>query len=229
MAFPVVESLTATPLDGDATQHLIAMPAAVNAGDLLIVIFSNDGAATVATPADWNLLDSAVQGTTNRLSNYYKIAVGNEGGTTVDFVTSATEEAVAHVYRISGWHGTTPPEVGTAATGNNTTPDSPQLTPSWGAEDTLWLAAYGADATDTTSAYPTSFTDGQTDSTPAPGSCTVASARRDFNGTVLNPPVFTMAPSEQWVAQTFAIRPSAGVATVDPYPYIGGGYYPVEG
>lgn len=213
MAFPVVESLTATALDGDATAHLIAMPATVNDGDLLITILSNDGPATVTTPANWNLLGSTVHSSnTNRLSNYYKIAVGTEGGTTVDFVTSVAEEAVGHVYRISNWHGTTPPEIGTAADAASTLPNPPTLTPSWGAADTLWLAGYGADATETTSVYPTNYTNGQTDSTPAGGSCTLGSARRELNATSDDPGTFTISASEQWIAQTFAIRPSSAIA-----------------
>lgn len=110
MAFPVVESFTPTIFSTSATAHLVAMPATVNVGDLLIVMFTNNNAtaATVATPGAWNQLHTTASATV-RYGTYYKIADGTEDGTTVDFVTSVSRKAVAHTYRISTWHGTTPP------------------------------------------------------------------------------------------------------------------------
>src|SRR5438105_2517876 len=45
--FPVVESLTATAFPVHATSHAVAMPSTVNAGDLLLAIFTNHAWATV--------------------------------------------------------------------------------------------------------------------------------------------------------------------------------------
>ncbi len=110
MAFPIVESVTATVFDtAAATSHLVAMPAVVNSGELLVAEFVNPGAGTVTTPTGWTQLHTTVSGGSVRLGSYYKVAAGTEGGTTVDFVTSGTVKALAHVYRVSGWHGTTPP------------------------------------------------------------------------------------------------------------------------
>lgn len=225
MAFPVVASLTATVFTSTATAHLVNMPATVNSGDLLITKFVNQVDA-VTTPSGWTQLHSTAN--TVRLGTYYRIADGTEGGIQVNFVTSSPRRAAAHVYRITSWHGTTPPEVGTAATGNSTLPDPPTLSPSWGAEDTLWLAGTGAGAIVTVSVYPTSYTDGADDdaTTTAP---TVASARRELNATSDDPGTFTISGSTTWVAQTLAIRPAAAAAGADPYPYVGGGYYPTEG
>ena len=120
-AFPTVSSATGQPFGADTTDHNVTMPATVNAGDLLIVLFTNDGGGqTVATPVDWNQLFTTPNGASTagvRHGAYYKIAAGTEGGTTVNFVTSDTEHAVSVTYRITAWHGTTPPEAGTSATG----------------------------------------------------------------------------------------------------------------
>ena len=58
------------------------MPATVDAGDLLLMHFVNDGNATVTTPAGWTLLNSTLNGTQVRSGWYYKLAAGTEGGTT---------------------------------------------------------------------------------------------------------------------------------------------------
>ena len=50
LAAPVVASVTETAFDSDTTDHYVDMPAAVDAGDLLIVLFTNDGDATVTIP-----------------------------------------------------------------------------------------------------------------------------------------------------------------------------------
>ena len=87
MALAVV-SVTHTAFTTDATSHLVAMPATVDAGDLLVTLVATDGSATLTTPSGWTNLSSVPQSTTVRGSCSYKIAVGTEGGTTVDFVTS---------------------------------------------------------------------------------------------------------------------------------------------
>jgi len=210
MAFPVVESVTPSVFSIAATSHLVAMPAVVLVGELLVTEFVNPGDATVTTPAGWTQLHATANGTTARLGSYYRIAGALDGGATFDFVTSASKRAVAHVYRVSGWHGTTPPEVGTAATGSSTTPDPPTLTPSWGAADTLWLAVAGSAGAVTVTTYPTSYTDGVDDNTTGANSVMVGSARRQLNGTSDDPGTFTVSATGNWVAQTVAIRPGGG-------------------
>jgi len=212
LAAPVVASVTETAFGTDTTDHDVSMPATVDAGDLLIVLFTNDGGATVTTAGGWNLLASDANGTQVRLSVYYKIAAGTEGGTTVNFATSGVEQAAAQVYRITDWHGTTPPEISTAVTGTSTAPDPASLDPAgWDAADTLWLAVAGQDRGDQsgTTAYPASYTDGiSTLSSDGNKSCQTHSARRVRAAASEDPGAFTIPVSEQWVAFTIAVRPA---------------------
>jgi len=211
LAAPVVASVTETAFGADTINHYVNMPATVT-GDLLIVLFTNDGSATVTTPGGWNLLASDANGSAVRLSVYYKIAAGTEGGTTVNFVTSAIQQAAAQVYRITDWQGTTPPEISTAATGTNTRPDPASLDPAgWDVADTLWLAVAGQDRGDQgpTIAYPAYYTDGiSTLSSATTDSCRTLSARRVLAAASENPGAFTIPASEEWVAFTIAVRPA---------------------
>ena len=216
LAAPVVASVTATAFGSDTTAHLVAMPATVNAGNLLIVLFTNDGGATVTTPSGWTSLASATRGTPAqvRLSVYYKIAVGTEGGTSVGFTTSSGEQAAAQVYRITDWHDITPPEISTVATGISTTPNPPSFNPAgWDVEDTLWLAVAGQDQGQQTgtTAYPASYAGGIStlSSSSTTASCRTLSARRGLAAASENPDTFTIPASEEWVAFTVAVRPPA--------------------
>jgi hypothetical protein len=212
MPGPVVTSVTETAFGTNTIDHYVNMPATVNAGDLLIVLFTNDGISTVTTPAGWSLLASERRGLAVRLSAYYKIAAGDEDGTTVNFVTSMSEEAAAQVYRITNWHGTTPPEISTAATGINTAPDPDSLNPAgWDVEDTLWIAVAGQDQGDQsgTTDYPASYTDGvSTLSSDGSGSCRTLSARRVLAVASEDPGAFTIPVADEWVAFTIAVRPA---------------------
>ena len=219
LAAPVVASVTETAFGSDTTGHNVTMPATVNAGDLLIVLFTNDGDATVTTPSEWTELASNEADGAVRLSVYYKIAAGTEGGTTVNFVTSASEQAAAQVYRITDWHGTTPPEISTAATETSTAPDPAFLDPAgWGVSNTLWLAVAGQDRGDQsgTLAYPISYINGtSTQSSSAVGCCRIHSARRVLlTATSEDPGPFTIPVTEQWVAFTIAVRPASRDLTI---------------
>jgi len=220
LAAPVVASVTETAFDTDTTTHNVDMPATVNAGDLLIVLFTNDGSATVTTPDGWTPLASNAANGAVRLSVYYKIAEGTEGGTTVNFVTSASEQAAAQVYKMTNWHGTTPPEISTAATGTSTAPNPASLNPAgWDVADTLWLAVAGQDRGEQsgTTAYPASYTDGISTQSSDPatvGVCRTHSARRVLAVASENPGAFTIPVWEEWVAFTIAVRPAPRDLTI---------------
>jgi len=217
LAAPVVAAVTGTAFGTDTTDHYVNMPATVTAGDLLIVPFTNDGSATVTTPAGWSLLASNANGSAVRLSVYYKIAAGTEGGTTVNFVTSPAEEAAALVYRITNWQGTTPPAISTGATGTSTAPNPPSLDPAgWDFADTLWLAVAGQDRGDQpgTTAYPAHYSGTNTLSSSGTGSCRTLSAHRALPTASENPGAFTIPVSEDWVAFTIAVRPSPHDLTI---------------
>jgi len=213
LAAPVVASVTETAFGTYTTNHYVNMPATVDVGDLLIVLFLNEGLATVTTPAGWTEMASNSYYWFVRLSAYYKIAVGDEDGTTVNFVTSSNQEAAAQVYRITNWHGATPPEISTAATGTDIAPDPASLDPAgWDIANTLWIVVAGQDRGDQTgtTVYPANYTDGiSTLSSTGTGSCRTLSARRLLIAASEDPGTFTIPVSEQWVAFTIAVRPES--------------------
>jgi hypothetical protein len=211
--FPVVESLTASSFPVHTRNHPVAMPDVVNAGDLLVVIFTSHGNGGVATPQGWTNLSSTAH-VRLRTGIYAKRADGSEGRTTVDFVTVVTELAVAQVYRISGWRdsGVITDDVTLATTtGEGLAPDAPALDPAtWDIEMTLWLAAYGAENLGVTSGYPASYTHGRYDTSGGlVGRTSTASARRENAVASEDPGAFKNDASQPWIASTIAVRPRA--------------------
>lgn len=211
MAFPTVASSASFVTGSNSTTHNVTMPATVNAGDLLIVIaskglFSN---TTITTPAGWSVITTSTHSPDAiRVASYYKIAAGTEGGTTVNFATGDSCGLAARIYRITGWHGTTPPE-GAAAT--TSTGNPPSLTPSWGAEDTLWIAALGSGLTTQVPASPpTSYANLGTanDNIGNNNRAKVSTADRSRNAATEDPGAFVSATANTIIGLTIAIRPS---------------------
>ena len=183
------------------------MPATVNNGDVLLCLFVNDDSSTVTTPNGWELVGG---GTANgqRLSVFKKDADGSEDGTTVDFVTSAAQQAVAQVYRLSGANDI---ELSSPATGSGNNPNPPSFNPSgWGIEDTKWLALWLGDVRSASSAFPSGYSDGT--STISTGDTSadraqIESCHRDNAVESEDPDTFTTSGFPQWTAWTIAISP----------------------
>lgn len=209
MGYPVVESLTVTTFSSSTTSHLVNMPATVNAGDLLFILFGAYN-QTPTDPGGWTFKWGTFNGPCHTKA-YFKVSNGTEGGTTVDITTPVGTTACAQVYRISSWYGdltgvdtTTPGSFGTG-----TAPNPPSETASWGAEDNLWFAISGAADDDISyTTAPTNYTN--LNSTVSGGGidngCSIGSARRNYTNATDNPSAFTLASSESWVGGTIVIR-----------------------
>jgi hypothetical protein len=218
-AFPVVLSITPSSFAIDTTAHAVALPATVDAGDLLICIFVNDGSATVSGASGWTAIGTNANGTAVRVGFYLRKATGTEDGTTVNFQTAASEKAVAQVYRIQAgtWRdsGALSSDVVKSATGGTSaSPDPYVLNPApWDIENTLWIAYYGADDDEDASVYPANYTSGTyTESDASTTSVSLGSAQRTLTAALDNPAPFNIAATQEWVAGTIAVRPALGAA-----------------
>lgn len=217
-SFPPVDSVTSTVFSANSTAHNVEMPGYVEAGDLLLVLFTNDGSATVTDPdgaGGWTQQTTAANGTNVRGSVWAKVADGSEGGTTVNFVTSGSETAAAQVYHVLAayWEGSLSGGVAASSGVSSTTqnPNPPSLDPAaWGTEDTTWIA-YAAGGTYTSvTTYPSGFTNGlHNNGGTGTSGASVGSARIRSATASIDPGSFTMNARQSSVAFTIAIRPAA--------------------
>lgn len=207
-SYPNVLSITQSELGAAATtSHLVAMPAVVSAGDLLLALFANADNRTVTTPGGWTLLNS-VTSSGQRAGWYYCVAAGTEGGTTVDFVTSSTARAMAHVYRVqAGTYTGSPVSAAGVGSGSTASPDPPSLTSGFGAVPTLWVASVGSNNSNTTSGFP--YADGQTNTRNATAGAsftTATSCWAKVTSVSEDPGVFTISSARACVSHTVAVR-----------------------
>ena len=213
MAFPVVESVTETAFGSAATAHLVAMPATVNADDLLLILIATHATSVHTTPSGWTLLYTVAGSSYVHGSAYIKKAIGDEDSTTVDVVSSVSRTGAAQAWRITAWSGTlTDVDASTATTGGSDSHDPPSHTTGWGgAEDNLWIAATNSGDDDVAvTGWPTNYVSNQTDTACGGGannSGRIAAASDEVATDTEDPGAFTLASSEAGVMATIAIRP----------------------
>lgn len=222
MAFPSLAAApTATQFGTAVTSMSVNLPSSISAGDLLIASVETRNNATFATPpTGWTALASQQGGgSAGYLRFWYKIATGSEGST-ASWTASISTTAVWQTFRVTSWHGTTPPEI-TTSNGDSSAANPPSLTPSWGTVDTLWFAIAGHAAVSAAAftAAPTNYSGFQNNGASSGGSAvSIANSYRQLNAASEDPGAFTAGGSNRfWAAATVAIRPAAASGvTVTP-------------
>lgn len=208
-------------------QSLAWATVSASSGDLIIMVFVNDGGDNHTTPSGWTRLDSN-NGLSVELGTYYLVATGSETGNVVTDETDfdiTDEQYCCHVIKIPAaeWHGTTAPVAlearGDALPSPGTLIDPPSISPAWGAETgNIWIVAGGRDdddgITDASANYSANFT--RTASNTGAGTCEIGTSWRTTNGATEDPGVWDHPlGSEEWLAVTIAVRPAAAGVTVN--------------
>lgn len=203
--FPTLLDITPTATIPTSTSHNINMPATVATGDLLIAIVAATTASTVSVSAGgWTAIYNTMVSPVST-AILYKVADGTEGGTVVNFTTPSAVPMCGSVFRIAAASYSGSPEATRTTGGSSSTPDSPNLIPSWGALNTKWIAGFAMQTLRTVTGYP--YSTDQTVSTgpAAPG---LASCTTEVNAASLNPAAFSLSGTTAWESFTIAIRPA---------------------
>jgi hypothetical protein len=216
----VIGAATQTPFNTDnAVAHNVQMPNPVAPGDLLVVLLTVHTNAALNPPTGWQGLGTVANGTSLRLSAFYKIGAASDSGTTVSF-TSVGANGASQVIRIaastfSAVFQTIADITLTTATGSSASVDPPAanlnligLTP----PGTLFLAigAYvgAANLNSPPPSYASALRTNSGFATPA-NSVTVISAQRVNLTAAEDPAPFAISASSVWVSGTIAVRAGA--------------------
>jgi hypothetical protein len=209
MAFPVIAATIVSVEGAYINNHDGLIPAGTAAGDLLVALTATYTGDAGTFPVGWANIISQASGGSHRLEAWYKMAGVGEAAWV--WTTPTTERSVTYTLRITGWHGVLPPE-GAAVGGNSTTPDPPNLAPSWGLADTLWIAAF-AEGAQAPSVYPYAANNNQQYSGGVGGAgALLAWCSAEIAAASENPGTFTIAVGTNWAAGTIAIPPILGGA-----------------
>lgn len=215
MAFPVVASTSVS--SGTSSGISISLPAGTVAGDLLVLIAAFDGAVSethdiFVVESGWTRAALATAQGYVSGAVLWKVATGSDAATVDLSGNGAAEAGGVIAYRITGHGG----QVECAHTDNYTsvsdlsaTPDSPALTPTWGAADTLWITAASVDnASRTYTADPAGYANPvEYDGAASSAAVRTRALTKAANAATEDPGAYTVSVSEQWVAFTIAIKP----------------------
>lgn len=209
--FPVVQARAKGHNTVDTTSHAITLPGGIQAGELLLVVFTTDEAPTVTVDtgvsgSDWTLLISTAQSTNVRGVILHKIADG--GGTDVLTLTTSTSQQSSHIsMRITG-HQESVPISSQSLTDNGSNPNPPALTPATGQRSYLWIACRCGDSNaNVATAQPSGYSNFFQEVGSLNGSST-ATAERLLNASTEDPGAWTSGLAFS-VVFTLAVRPPA--------------------
>jgi hypothetical protein len=205
MAFPTIPTVAATrvavanQLNTTATRTFPTLTGFTkDSGDLLIaiVVAYQTSTGTNAAFSGWTgsfteFHDSATSSTL-AMGAAYKWSTGSETGQiTVTQAGTITGNASMILLSIPGAHATTPPEAGSRASGTTALANPASFTPSWAADDTLWISVVGSGEDAATSTWtgngataPTNFSgwvDTNAADNSAVGECEAAVSFRQEN------------------------------------------------
>jgi hypothetical protein len=220
MAFPTVEEILTQGFSPETTSHSVDMPTTVNSGELLLVIIIAHCTSTttpgIATPTNWEDLEYQEYPYIGiNCGVYQKKASGDEGGTTVDFVTTNGSTVAAIILRVSNWGENTTSDIDVSISNLQFTsnPNPSSVTAGWGSDDNLFIAyACFTDDDATFIAAPTNYTN-LTYVVSGGGSnygCEVGVAFREYASSNDDPGTFTLSQSQSGWAGTIVIRPQQG-------------------
>lgn len=196
---PVVKSITGTYATNSTSSYSINL-GSVAAGDMIVVYFGWASVVTTVSgvPSGFSLLAARAGSQVYRTAYYKQVATGSEGASVTFTMAGSitTRSAVAVV--LSGASTTQAPEVATAS-GTSTSADPPNITPSWGAKNTMILAFcwHYAGMTAGPSGY----------SNVTISNFFCGGANKAITGASENPPAYTGPSSAAWVADTVAVSP----------------------
>jgi hypothetical protein len=194
MALPtIVGTPTENNCGGTASTNVqAAMPAGIQAGDLILVVMCRDtqlgigSGANGFSPITGN--DGGAAGSYG-IGWYYKVADGGETGT-ITITTIVSDRWGTNCYVLRGW-GALPEEGAWSTPGSSVSPNPPSLTPSWGSADVIWIEAAAIDAQGRTLTPSSGY--GNTIQPPASGTggLSMATARKTSTASSEDPAAVT--------------------------------------
>lgn len=206
MAFPVRSTYTNGRTN--VTPTTVTMPSGIASGDILVLYSCGWPGLTLSTPSGWTVAGFSTQADSVKLTVFYKIADGTEPSS-----YSLTHGGGNYI----GWtcvRYTGASSVSFAFTA--VTHDPPNLAPSWGSADTLWVAGlcFRGQPSQVT-AIPTGFGDTIHSNTQLAGTNTVSVCHLSEAVSSKNPASFTcLVTTARSLAFTAAFEPSAA-AVID--------------
>ncbi len=225
MAVAFVARATSFKLAGSGLNLIVAVPVGTANGDAMVAFVSvRTGSAVPATPAGWNLIDDDTNGPSS--ASYWRVASSEPASYT--WVVTNAVDSIGYIATYSGADGASP--INTSSVWNRlastTNVTGTTITPSVNDCMIVWM---GASSNASTLSVPGGYNDRGIVTVlgggPMVGNLAdllqgSAAATGNLTGTA--------GTSANTQGELLAIQPPTS-AVANPYPYVGGGYYPTQG
>ncbi|NOX51246.1 MAG: hypothetical protein GXP16_12045 [Gammaproteobacteria bacterium] len=204
--FPVVQSVAVSYSAWLALPRFFTLPTGIVSGDLLVAFIRTTNNQTMTTPAGW--IEESKVTASGEAAVYSRVADGSEGATLTVTMNSNGTVSSGIIYRISGHNS------GAVEVAQVSAIDPPNLAPTWGNKNTLFIAQASSLTGNDFSVFPTNYTNNQQiksvlGTSGSAGDLSAASAERQFAAASDNPSTFTFDGTDLWVvAFTVAIEPA---------------------
>lgn len=219
MAFPNPHNINYAADGSAGTSHSAVMTGVASGDRVLLIVETGLYTTSIPTlsglPTGWNKVTDFGESGLRAAVIVWELQGATGSETNFNFTTSQSLFYSWTVVCISGAHATESPAIATADNGLVANIDCPNLAPSWGAEDTLWIpVGLKARADNAVTAFPTNYNDNQATHTVSTGSGghTNAICTRNLNATSDNPGVYTCASTRAAIGLTIGIRPAAAAS-----------------
>lgn len=197
---------------GVTTAHTITLPSGNQAGDLVLVFFSNDNADTATPPAGWSTVFSTQNTGKSTLSVFSRILPAPLSSIVVN--TGSAQGSCHACYRVTGHDPSTAVQLATATIGNTPEPDPPLLNPAaWDTGSALWIAVAGWDNPRSCTAFSMLGNQVSTFLNLTAG-CGIAVSSELLSNSEYDPFPYTISRREGWITNTLAIRQAQPSATI---------------
>jgi hypothetical protein len=215
MAFPNIASYSQSDsVFSTLSSFACVMPSGIQAGDLLIALIGADQNRTVSvntavSGSNWTIQS---QGSPEAPNNTVTGAIitktaDGSGSDALTINLDVADVLNTYVIRVAkeNFAGANSVYVSSPFGAFSANANPPNLIPTPGAKDYLWIVAVVHDAQVVATEAPTNFINLVTDSAPGSGGCSWSWATRELNASSLDPGTFT-SNVEQYVAFTIAVE-----------------------
>lgn len=202
--FPVIKGVNSIVSSGNVASQTVSLPSTAVAGEIiLLTVGGHGGAPAFLTPSGYTQIVGQMSSQIC-LHNFWKVASGGETSATVTYAASAAGPVTLAAHIITGASSCEAAQT----YGGAGYPDSPSLSPSWGADNTLFFATVSQRGSSYGQSAPSGY--GSFDQIVFPFGQDLPRmswASRQSASVPEDPPAWGGICDNYWAAATIAVRP----------------------
>jgi hypothetical protein len=210
--YPILEAVSQSQQTSDVKAHLINFPAEASIGDLVVILWADHAASgnvVSVNPAytGWKRDSVGIFHTHDALV-YSKVLGANETAVEIKTTDACMSAQIVYCFKAGTFDESRGTFFARTVSTTNSSPNPPQLlTPSGTAEKVKWIAVgFSHNATLSSIPQTPSVFSGSLQQRAGTQNAIIVAANLDAELSQIDPGVFTIGSSEEWVAATIGVK-----------------------